>query len=60
MQRADVNPLKYELNGFIDSLQNDLPVLVSGDEGLAALRLANQVLDKIAEHTKRVTLEKKD
>ena len=60
LQRADVNPLKYELNGFIDSLQNDLPVLVSGDEGLAALRLANQVLEKIAEHTKRVTLEKKD
>jgi predicted dehydrogenase len=60
LQRADVNPLKYELNGFIDSLQNDLPVLVSGEEGLAALRLANQVLEKIAEHTKRVTLEKKD
>ena len=54
LQRSDINPLKYELSGFIDSLQNDVPVLVSAEEGLAALRLANQVLLKIAEHAQRV------
>jgi predicted dehydrogenase len=52
LQKSDVNPLKYELNGFIDSIQAGLAPLVSGDEGLAALRLANQVLEKISEHAR--------
>jgi predicted dehydrogenase len=60
LQRNDVNPLKYELTGFIDSIQSHLPPLVSGEEGLAALRLANQVLLKIAEHTKSISLENRN
>ena len=54
LQRSNINPLKYELNGFIDSIQAKIPPLVSGEEGLAALRLANQVLKKIDEQSKSV------
>jgi predicted dehydrogenase len=54
LQRTDINPLKYELNGFIESVNTNVEPLVSGEEGLAALRLANQVLDKIEEHAKIV------
>ena len=55
LQRTDINPLKYELNGFIESVNANVEPLVSGEEGLAALRLANQVLDKIEEHAKIVS-----
>ena len=55
LQRTDVNPLKYELNAFIESIQANIPPLVSGEDGLAALNLADQVLTKIEEHTKLVT-----
>ena len=55
LQRSDVNPLKYELNAFVDSIQANIPPLVSGEEGLAALNLANQVLIKIEEHSKLVS-----
>ena len=57
LQRTDVNPLKYELSGFIESIQANLPAIVSGEEGLAALKLANQVLDKIEEHSEMISLE---
>jgi predicted dehydrogenase len=57
LQRSDVNPLKYEISGFIESIQANLPALVSGEEGLAALRLANQVLTIIKERSKMVSLE---
>jgi len=57
LQRTDVNPLKYELNGFIESIQAHIPPLVSGEEGVAALRLAHQVIAKIEEHTKLVSKE---
>ena len=57
LQRSNVNPLKYELSGFIDSVQTGVAPLVSGKEGLAALKLANKVLEKIAEHTRMVEKE---
>lgn len=57
LQRSDVNPLKYEISGFIESILANLPPLVSGEEGLAALKLANQVLAIIEERTKMVSLE---
>ena len=57
LQRADVNPLKYEISGFVESIQANIPQLVSGQDGLAALKLANQVLTKIEERSKMVTLE---
>jgi len=57
LQRSDVNPLKYEIGGFIESIQANIPPLVSGQDGLAALKLANQVLAKIEERSKIVSLE---
>ncbi len=57
LQRSDVNPLKYELSGFVDSIQTGIAPLVSGEDGLAALKLANKVLEKIAEHTRIVEKE---
>jgi len=57
LQRTDINPLKYELNGFIESIQAKIPPLVSGEEGIAALKLAHQVISKIEEHTKLVSME---
>jgi hypothetical protein len=49
--------LKYELNGFIESIQANLPPLVSGEDGVAALGLAHQVIAKIEEHTNLVSME---
>ncbi len=57
LQRTNINPLKYELDGFIESVHTNVKPLVSGEEGLAALRLANQVLHKIKEHSKMVSTE---
>lgn len=59
LQKTGVNPLKYELASFIESIQANIPPIVNGEEGLAALRLANQVLSKIEENTKYIT-EKRD
>jgi predicted dehydrogenase len=55
LQRKDWNPLKYELSGFCESILTQVPPLVSGEEGLAALKLANQVLSKIIENTENIT-----
>jgi len=57
LQRSDVNPLKIEISAFIECIQTKIPPLVSGEDGLAALRLANQVLMKIEERTEFVSLE---
>jgi len=57
LQRSNINPLKYEISGFIESLQANIPPLVSGEEGLEALKLANQVLSKIEESTRMISLE---
>jgi len=57
LQRSDINPLQYELAGFIESIQTGIMPLVSGEDGYAALKLANKVLEKIAEHTRMVNRE---
>jgi predicted dehydrogenase len=51
LQRKGINPLKYELSSFIESIIAGISPLVTGEDGLAALSLANQVLQKIQEHT---------
>jgi predicted dehydrogenase len=40
-------PLKAELRSFIHSIRAGTPPVVSGDDGLAALELAHQVLGAI-------------
>ena len=51
LQRSGVNPLKHELISFVESISANIPTIVSGQEGLAALKLANRVIQKIEEHT---------
>jgi predicted dehydrogenase len=50
----DVEPLRAEIEAFLDSLENDKTPPVSADEGRRALALALGVLDKIDEHARKV------
>ena len=43
----DLNPLKYELELFRDAIQNDSEPVVSGQDGLRALEVAEQILRSI-------------
>ncbi len=54
LQRVGINPLKQELSAFIESIDSGIPPVVDGQAGLAALRLANNVLTKIDAHTRMV------
>lgn len=50
----DVEPLRAEITSFLDSIENDTPVPVSGEDGRRALLLAVQVLGKIELHARHV------
>ena len=54
LERKNVNPLRTELTAFVDSIRNNIPVAVSADDGLAALNLANNVLEKIEAHQAKI------
>jgi predicted dehydrogenase len=45
----DLNPLKFELEIFRDAIVHDTPPLVSGLDGLNALRVAEMILKAIEE-----------
>jgi predicted dehydrogenase len=45
----DLNPLKFELEIFRDAIVNDTTPLVSGEDGLNALRVAEMILKAIEE-----------
>jgi predicted dehydrogenase len=47
-------PLRLELEGFFESLVSRRPPRVAGKDGLAALRVASDILDKIEEHSRLV------
>lgn len=46
----DVEPLRAEITAFLDAVENDMPVPVTGDDGRRALALAIGVLQEIDEH----------
>lgn len=48
-------PLKLELEHFIDCVANRKPPRVTGEQGLAALEVAFDILAKIEEHSRLVT-----
>ena len=50
----DVEPLRAEITSFIDAIENDTPVAVSGSDGRRALALAVGVLEKIERHAAHV------
>jgi predicted dehydrogenase len=54
LEVSKAEPLKLELEGFFESVLSRCPPRVSGDHGLAALRVATDILDKIEEHSQLV------
>ncbi len=50
LKRQHVNPLKDELASFVESVQSNVRPAVTGEEGLAALKLALQVIGRIEAH----------
>ena len=48
------NALQYELQLFVDSILNKTKPVVSGEDGLRALRVAEQILQKIEESQKLI------
>jgi predicted dehydrogenase len=54
LQIADVEPLRAEITAFLDAIENDTPVPVSGADGRRALALAVGVLERIERHAAHV------
>lgn len=44
---VEVNALKYELERFIEAVQNDLTPIVTGTDGLHALQVAHDIMERI-------------
>lgn len=49
----EINALKYELEMFVKSCQDRTPPVVSGYDGLRALKVANMIVEKIEESLKK-------
>ena len=54
----DVEPLRAEITAFLDSIENDTAVAVSGEDGRRALSLAVGVLERIDEHMQRLNTKR--
>ena len=52
---AKDEPLKLELENFFQSVATRQPPVVTGEQGLAALEVAQAILDRIGEHALQVT-----
>jgi UDP-N-acetylglucosamine 3-dehydrogenase len=50
----DIEPLYAELSDFFACIENDETPKITGEDGRRALSLAVGVLEKIAEHRKRL------
>jgi predicted dehydrogenase len=48
-------PLRLEVEGFIESIQTRQPPRVTGEQALAALNVADGILAKIEEHARLVS-----
>jgi len=46
-QRAEINPLKFELGSFIDSIKNNSEPKVTLEDGMEALRVAEMIVNQI-------------
>lgn len=55
LEITDVEPLRAEITAFLDSIENNTPTPVSGEDGRRALALAVGVLQKIDEHIRHLT-----
>ncbi len=54
LERRDVNPLQYELEQFCLAVLENRTPLVTGEDGLRALSIANAIMQKIDEHAEYV------
>ncbi len=54
----DIEPLRAEITAFLDSIENDTPTPVTGEDGRRALALAVGVLEKIEHHVSRLNVGK--
>jgi predicted dehydrogenase len=50
----DVEPLHAEITAFLDSIENDTRPPITGEDGRRALALAVGVLERIAEHNRKL------
>ena len=48
----EINPLKFELNSFIDSIKNNTEPKVTLEDGMEALRVAEMIINQIEETQK--------
>ena len=46
-----MNPLRYELERFVEAIVNNTEPPVTGEDGLLALNVAHRILAKISEQT---------
>jgi predicted dehydrogenase len=54
LAKKNINPLRYELQLFCQSIINDTEPAITGEAGKRALRIAKLILKSIEEHTKIV------
>lgn len=52
----DIEPLRAELTSFLNSLRTGSPPEVSGEEGVAAVKLASEIVQSLRKHDWRVSL----
>lgn len=50
LEGDDREPLRTELESFVDAIRNDSPVVVSGQDGRRALGVALEIVDRIERH----------
>ena len=58
LEIEDVEPLRLEINAFLDAIEQETEPQVSGEDGRRALLLAVGVLEKIGEHANRIGLQR--
>lgn len=49
----EINALEHELKLFVEAVENKSKPVVSGEDGLRALRVANMIIEKIEESARR-------
>ncbi|MBT8218650.1 MAG: Gfo/Idh/MocA family oxidoreductase [Bacteroidia bacterium] len=47
---SEINAIREELFSFANSIEKDLPTVVSGEDGYRALKLAHDIIDAISEY----------
>ncbi len=52
----DIEPLRAELSSFLNALTTGCPPEVSGEEGVAAVKMASEIVDAVRQHDWKVSL----